>query len=152
FIDCGPQGAHSAGHGHADALSIQLAVDGRMLLIDPGAGEYVGQRNLRNDFRGTAAHNTVILDGRDQSPPKGPFSWWRRTNSTVHRWVASESFDLFAGSHDGYAPLVHRRWVFYHKPEFWLIRDVLEGQGRHRLVVPWHLAPGMLQETSELPF
>src|SRR5262249_45282371 len=24
FIDCGPQGAHTAGHGHADALSIQF--------------------------------------------------------------------------------------------------------------------------------
>ncbi|MBV9181328.1 MAG: alginate lyase family protein, partial [Acidobacteria bacterium] len=121
FIDCGPQGVHSAGHGHADALSIQLVIGEKMLLIDPGTGEYVDESNLRNELRGTAAHNTVTVDARDQSSPRGPFSWERLTNSMLHRWITTGSFDLFAGSHDGYAPLVHRRWVFYHKPEFWLI-------------------------------
>jgi hypothetical protein len=146
FIDCGPQGAHTAGHGHADALSVQLAVAGNMLLIDPGTGEYVGETARRNEFRGTAAHNTLTVDGRDQSPPQGPFAWGRLANSVVDLWAVGESFDLFHGSHDGYAPLVCRRWVFHHKPEFWLIRDVVEGKGRHRLAEHWHLGPEMVQE------
>ena len=78
-IDAGPQGALAAGHGHADALSLTLHAGGRELLGDPGTFEYVGSDGQRDHFRGTAAHNTLQLDGRDQSIPKGPFAWDRLT-------------------------------------------------------------------------
>jgi hypothetical protein len=71
FIDAGPQGALTGGHGHADALSIQLIVNGRPTLIDPGTFCYVCPE--RDRFRGTAAHNTLQVDGRDQSQTRmGP--------------------------------------------------------------------------------
>lgn len=148
LIDAGPHGAHTAGHGHSDALSLQLAQDGRMLLIDPGTCEYVGDGPERARFRGTAAHNTMQVDGLEQSSPRGPFSWNNLAETEVHCWVRGESFDLFAGSHDGYrrleSPVAHRRWVFFCKPDFWLVRDVAEGAGHHHLAVNWHFAPGMV--------
>jgi hypothetical protein len=145
LIDAGPQGAHSAGHGHAEALSIQLAKSGHMLLLDPGTGEYIGSGSTRKDFRGTDAHNTLQVDGQSQSAPLGPFSWDRLTKTVVQTWVQGQHFDLFAGSHDGYAPTVHRRWVFYRKPDFWLVRDLVEGAGKHRCDIHWHFAPGTVQ-------
>jgi hypothetical protein len=148
-IDAGPQGVHGAGHGHADALSIQLAQSGQALLIDPGTGEYVGPNGARISFRVTAAHNTVQVDGLSQSVPNGPFSWKRLTNTTVQRWVEGRKFILFAGSHDGYDPVVHRRWVFHRKGDFWLVRDVIEGAGQHRIAIRWHLAPGMVQQKKD---
>src|ERR1041384_2778149 len=35
-VDAGPQGTGPSGHGHADALSLRMAVDGQRFLIDPG--------------------------------------------------------------------------------------------------------------------
>jgi len=150
LIDAGPHGAHTAGHGHSDALSIQLAHKGKMLLIDPGTCEYVGDGPERAHFRGTAAHNTIQVDDLEQSAPKGPFSWNNLAQTEVHSWICGEAFDLFAGSHNGYSrlpsPVIHRRWVFFCKPDFWLVRDVVEGAGRHHVAVNWHLAPGIRQD------
>jgi hypothetical protein len=151
-IDAGPQGVHGAGHGHADALSIQLTQSGRELLIDPGSGEYVGPNSTRTSFQVTAAHNTVQVDGLSQSVPNGPFSWTRLTNTTVERWIEGGNFLLFAGSHDGYDPVVHRRWVFHRKGDFWLVRDVIEGVGQHRVAIHWHLASGMVQDKDPRVF
>jgi Heparinase II/III-like protein/Heparinase II/III N-terminus len=137
FIDAGPLGALSGGHGHADALSIQLVMDHRRVLIDPGTYCYTCPE--RNRFRGTAAHNTLQVDGRDQAQPTGPFAWTAMPVTTVDRWVSGDAFDLFAGHHDGYAPVIHQRWVFGLKSRGWLVYDRITGPGRHHLDVNWHL-------------
>jgi hypothetical protein len=141
FIDAGPQGVFAGGHGHADALSIQLITDGRPILIDPGTFCYTCPE--RDRFRGTAAHNTLQVDGRDQAAPAGPFAWTGMPETAVDLWLPGETFDLFAGHHNGYAPVIHHRWVFGHKSGFWLVRDVVteprpSGSG-HRLDLHWHL-------------
>jgi len=141
FIDAGPQGVFAGGHGHADALSIQLITDGRPILIDPGTFCYTCPE--RDRFRGTAAHNTLQVDGRDQAAPAGPFAWIGMPETAVDLWLPGETFDLFAGHHNGYAPVIHHRWVFGHKSGFWLVRDVVteprpSGSG-HRLDLHWHL-------------
>jgi len=104
---------------------------------------------VRTSFRVTAAHNTVQVDDLSQSVPNGPFSWKRLTNTTVQRWLEGRSFILFSGSHDGYDPTAHRRWVFHRKGGFWLLRDVIDGAGQHRIAIRWHLAPGMQQEKKD---
>ena len=76
IFDCGPLG--EGGHGHYDLLSVEVAGGRRPLLIDPGRFTYSEEPpNLRRWFKGTAAHNTVCVDGHDQTPyrrgkPKGP--------------------------------------------------------------------------------
>ena len=141
FIDAGPLGAFSGGHGHADALSVQLAVDGRMWLIDPGTYCYVPADGGRNAFRRTAAHNTLEVDGVGQARPTGPFSWDRLPAVRTEAWVTGDALDLFTGSHDGYRPITHRRTVAGLKSRFWAVRDVAEGHGSHGIDCYWHLAP-----------
>lgn len=144
-IDAGPQGALAAGHGHADALSLTLHADGCELLGDPGTYEYVSAGTERDQFRGTAAHNILQLDRRSQSEPNGPFAWKGFTNAKAENWISGQTFDLFVGSHDGYSqpdnPATHRRWVFFRKPKFWLVRDLMLGTGKHQLDLHWHLNP-----------
>jgi len=145
--DCGPMGAHSAGHGHADALSICLQSRGQPLLIDCGTFEYVGPGNDREAFRGTGMHNTVCVDDLSQARPAGAFSWEKLAKTRVECWIRGENFDLLTASHDGYCrlpqPVVHRRWVVSFRNGMYLVRDVLEGTGRHRIDIAWHLAPGL---------
>ena len=151
LIDAGPQGAGAAGHGHADALSVQLSVGGRECLVDSGTFSYLWDRRERNQFRGTGAHNTLQVDGADQAEATGPFSWQSLPKVRIENWVAGESFDLFQGSHTGYCrlqePVVHRRWIFSLKSRFWIVRDRAEGKGKHDLAVSWHLAPGFTADS-----
>jgi len=144
-VDAGPLGALAAGHGHADALSVCVISNGHGLLIDSGTLEYVGPGSERNVLRGTGAHNTLRVDGAGQADVQGPFSWSPLPNAKAEQWIQGKSFDLFVASHDGYSrltdPVIHRRWIFSLKDNFWLIRDVAEGEGRHRLEISWHFGP-----------
>ena len=144
-IDAGPQGTGGCGHGHADALSVNLAFAGRRWLVDPGSCYYIGSGNDRNTFRGTRAHNTLAVDGLDQAQPEGPFAWSSIPETQTDLWIKAHGFTLFAGSHSGYErfpePVRHRRFVFHLNGSFWLIRDVVEGNGSHLLETSWHFAP-----------
>ena len=144
IVDAGPQGTQSGGHGHADALSVCLQSHGRPLLIDPGTYEYVGDSRDRDKFRGTAMHNTLLVDGSDQAETATPFSWKRLTQAKAEQWAQCEGFDLLVASHDGYQrldrPVTHTRWVFSLKNGIFLVRDVVEGEGKHQLDVSWHLS------------
>ena len=75
IFDAGPFGPWSAGHSHADALNIVVRSGEEEILIDPGTCTYVGEQKWRDWFRGTEAHNTVRMDGRDQATAAGPFRW-----------------------------------------------------------------------------
>ncbi|HKW34575.1 MAG TPA: alginate lyase family protein [Candidatus Acidoferrum sp.] len=149
LVDAGPQGAGRSGHGHADALSVQLSGNGKALLIDAGTFTYADSCGERDWFRGTAAHNTVRVDDSSQAAPEGPFEWSGRANATVSSWVTGKSFDFLAASHTGYfrlsSPVRHRRCIFHLKSRFWAIYDVLEGTELHELEVSWHFAPGCLR-------
>jgi hypothetical protein len=139
-----PQG-EGAAHSHADALSVCLNSEGHGLLIDPGTFEYVGPE--RDLFRGTAMHNTLRVDGASQSETAGLFAWKRLARAQAEQWITGKTFDLFVGSHDGYtrlaSPVIHRRWVCSLNCGLFLVRDLAEGQGKHRLDIAWHLGAEM---------
>ncbi|NGO74894.1 heparinase [Streptomyces sp. YC504] len=111
--DGGPHGFLSiAAHAHADALSVEVRQDGVDILADPGTYCYHGQPEWRAYFRSTLAHNTLRLDGADQSVSGGPFLWTRHATSRV---LAVDTADgdvaRWSAEHDGYQPSVHRRRV-----------------------------------------
>jgi hypothetical protein len=99
----------------------------------------------RNRFRGTAAHNTLEVDGLSQAEPFHSFGWRSHPKTTVHLWHVGDDVTLFRGSHDGYMrlpqPVEHERWVMSWSDGMWLVRDVALGSGSHRLDLRWHLSP-----------
>jgi hypothetical protein len=145
MIDAGPQGTGRSGHGHADALSFRLSLDGHRFLVDPGTYCYISGDHERDWFRGTGAHNTLRVDNLDQAVPAGPFAWNSIPNVKAETWLNGRTFDFFAGSQDGYNRLpgrvLHRRAVFHVKGGLWFVRDVAEGEGNHFLEIFWHFAP-----------
>ena len=148
LITAGPSEPGRQGHRHADLLSLQLAINGHDVLIDPGTCSYVGQNDERDRLRGTAAHNTADVDGLSQGEPDGPFAWRGLVSAEVTCWVTGSTFDYFEGSHGGYRrlpdPVEHRRSVFYLKPRLWLVRDVLSAAKVHEIGVHWHFSRGYL--------
>lgn len=154
-VDAGPQGIGRCGHGHADALSVRLGINGQRWLVDPGTGVYISSdRADRNVLRGTAAHNTLRVDELDQATPADPFSWTDIPGTRVENWQAGATFSYFSGNHDGYSRLsdvvIHSRQILKIESGPILIRDVAHGQREHELELFWHFAPG-IQLDRETP-
>jgi hypothetical protein len=149
LLDCGPLGYLGiAAHGHADALSLTLSVAGEECLVDPGTWSYWQGKAWRDYFRGTSAHNTVTVDGVDQSVSGGRFMWLRKAQTRVERMPQSPGQFDFRGSHDGYLrlpdPARHVREVRFDDGALKLaVCDRLDAKGRHRLEQSWHFAPGL---------
>ncbi|MBP5909004.1 heparinase [Streptomyces sp. LBUM 1478] len=146
--DGGPHGFLSiAAHAHADALSLEVRHDGVDVLADPGTYCYHGQPEWRRYFRSTLGHNTLELDGTDQSVSGGPFLWTRQARSRVLvSDTSGEGTARWCAEHDGYAPSVHRRRVELTAASREL-RVVDEIHGRHsprRAVrLAFHLGPAI---------
>ena len=142
--DAGPLGyLELAAHGHADALAFTLSVAGKEFLIDPGTYAYHTQGPWRDYFRGTAAHNTLRVDGMDQSQSGGNFMWVRKAEAQCTLWRPSKERDLFEGWHDGYAqlpdPVVHRRRISLEKrTRQVVIEDALQMAGQHDIELFFH--------------
>ncbi len=148
MLDCGPIGA--GGHGHYDLLGIEASAGGRRLLVDPGRFTYAEStsENWRRWFKGTAAHNTVCVDGLDQTPyrrrkPKGQVAEGRFLGrlsapglDVLHGEATSPCYDA-----------VHARRVVFVGDEYWLVEDRLRARIPHRYDLRFHLAADALNAT-----
>ena len=142
--DAGPLGYRSiAAHGHADALSFTLGVGGLEFLIDPGTYAYHTQAAWRRYFRGTSAHNTLRVDGEDQSQSGGNFMWLKKARAGCVLWSSASDKDVFEGWQDGYMrlpdPVMHRRRIELEKTMRQVtIEDRIETYGEHDIELFFH--------------
>jgi uncharacterized heparinase superfamily protein len=149
LLDAGPNGQDgNGGHAHNDTLSFELFVYGKAFIIDPGSYVYTADYRARNLFRSTAYHNTVVVDGQEQNhfEENHLFSMGDNALTTIHCWQNTPEYDFFDAEHSGYQrlaqPVTHRRQVYFDKVEgWWIIRDLLGGEGSHQLQWNFHFAP-----------
>ena len=142
--DAGINGRGS--HGHNDALSIEVSAGGRAFIVDPGTYVYSADLAKRHEFRSTAYHSTVKIDGREQNTTdlQTPFVIGNEARPRVLEWKTSGDFDKVVAEHYGYAPVTHRRTVTFDKRErSWVIDDEFFGEGEHVYEVRFHFAPGL---------
>jgi len=144
IVDAGAIGYQTiAAHGHADALAFCLSAGGMEFLIDPGTYAYHTRQAWRRYFRGTGAHNTVRIDGADQSQAGGSFMWLRKARAVCASWSSETDRDAFEGWHDGYCrlndPVLHRRRIVLDKRARWItLEDRLEMKGSHVVELFFH--------------
>jgi hypothetical protein len=116
------------------------------VLADPGTYTYVGNPEWREKFRGSAAHNTVSVDGRDQALASGPFRWTDKPHVEIHNWSSNELQDWLDAA-VRYGGIEHRRRVLFLKPGLVFIVDEVSGEGEHLVEQFWH-AGGPVRETA----
>ena len=146
-VDCAELGFNSlSAHGHADALSFVLCAFGREVFVDPGTFDYFTYPEWRSYFRSTHAHNTVGVDGFDQSVMMGPFMWGQRATSRLIEWIPwPDGGGRLVAEHDGYIrledPVFHRR-IFELNPQTrrLSITDRISASTTHRIAICFHLA------------
>ena len=158
-LDCGPLG--EGNHGHLDCLSFELAAFGRSLVVDPGRFTYseacseAGDVNWRVHFRGTAAHNTVCVDGTHQTryAPKAIKEPSRHAQGSVRHKIGGPGPDATlleaatapglvllhgrAGSYEYDA--VHERVVAFVGGRLWIISDTLSADREHEYALHFQL-------------
>ncbi|PRY74072.1 putative heparinase superfamily protein [Yoonia maritima] len=149
-MDHGPLGYLSiAAHGHADALAIWWHLDGQPVFVDCGTYLYHSGGAERDAFRGTALHNTLMLDGQDQSQVSGAFNWARKAKSKRTAMAAQTTDGLcIQATHNGYKPLgvTHERKLALNVPNGYVVRDRLIGTLKNedaKAVLAWHLHPDL---------
>ncbi len=135
-----------AAHGHADALSYVLHVDGIPIIVDCGTYTIHTQQDFRKYFKGTLAHNTIRVDNHDQALYKGPSLWNDHYRSKVLRCNQNELTEEIRASHDGYVKngVIHTRSIVFNKTENrFLIQDTLDiSDGKlHQFELCHHLSP-----------
>ncbi len=168
-FDSGPLG--EGNHGHFDALSFELAAHGRSLIVDPGRYTYseaidaADGINWRVHFRGTAAHNTVCVDGRQQTryTPKAIKEPSRHNQGSVRHKISGPAakaqlierfhapqLDLLHGrvaSHEYDA--VHDRCIVFVDRSYWIVSDWLRAQDEHQYTLNFQLG-AQAQDCTEL--
>jgi hypothetical protein len=154
-FDCGEQAAGmrpdaipNSMHGHADCLSVIVALRGQRVLVDSGFYAYNCGGAWETHFRETAAHNTARVDGRDQARHLGKMAWSHSYRARCEGWWTEGRGAWAVGAHDGYDRaadgVTHRRAVWLRDGGYVIICDEFVGQGTHDLEVNFQLAPGAL--------
>jgi uncharacterized heparinase superfamily protein len=144
------------GHAHNDQLSLVAWLDGAPLLVDAGTGSYAADMILRDRFRGTAAHSTVVVDGQEQSPliAGRPFALIDHGRAPRVRLEDKGTYAVVAGEHSGYRRLPsrvrHRRKVTLRRDlEVVVVEDLLSGRGQAGVEVRWHFAQPVTRGVPE---
>jgi hypothetical protein len=163
FFDCAPLGDGS--HSHYDLFNVTWFANGQQIVVDPGRYTYDPEPDSagidwRGAFKSTAFHNTVEIDGTDQTryrsksrtPPPGV----ERYDKTVHKANHGPDVEIrnadhcfgrlgdwaiaTAASHE-YTPL-HTRAIVFARRQYLVVLDhveVSDGE-QHTAVLRFHLA------------
>jgi hypothetical protein len=132
-----------ASHRHLDMLSFVLDAHGTCFIVDPGTYTYFGDFKWRKYFKGIKAHNTVVVDDKDPVDIKEVFELSHVPFAKIQDYVTNDKFDWVIARHNGYKSVSHVREVFFVKPEYWIIIDLLEGDGEHVYDLYFHFDHGL---------
>lgn len=145
-FDAAPLGYLSiAAHGHADALSVVVHIDGYPFLVDPGTYAYHTHPEWRKYFVSTLAHNTVTINNMDQAKLSGPTLWLDHYKTSPLAVRSSKVTDLVSATHNGYRKnnTAHTRSIEFNKEkDVFKITDLVESrEATYSLHIPFHLHP-----------
>ncbi len=137
-----------AAHGHADALSLCMAIDGDWWLVDPGTFAYHSEARWRNYFRGTRAHNTIKINDIDQSHIAGPFMWSHKAQAQMQDCHSENSRQIITANHNGYDSLgvSHQRRLIFSEAggergiNELIIEDTLDARSNFKAEINFHFS------------
>ncbi len=132
-------------HSHNDKLSLIMRVGGEEILCDSGTCCYTRDATTRNRFRSSTAHNTVIVDEKEQNP----FSLEEQFLFCMENVAQASAIEVkqdggtytFHSSHSGYRGMgvTHSRTVRLTDTNRVIVEDEITGDGVHRFEANWHL-------------
>jgi len=133
-------------HGHLDALSFTLSIDGLEFFIDPGTYLYHSGGKWRRYFRSTAAHNTIRINEKDMTSQLGDFMFGKPYKITGNSLNEKNGNVVWQAGHDAYtrlkeAVLHSRRVMVASNDGLFYMEDMLRGKGNYLAEQYFHLHP-----------
>ncbi|TPE39980.1 alginate lyase family protein [Pontibacter mangrovi] len=128
--------SYQPGHGHADALSFVMYADKKPLFVEVGTSTYQTDKRRALE-RSSASHNTVVVNGRNQSQVWSSF----RVGSRAQVKIEKDEITQLRASHDGYKNIgvTHtREFIFSEKV---VIKDEVQGEEATEIVAYFHIHP-----------
>jgi hypothetical protein len=103
-VTCGQNGKHGrGGHGHNDKLSFEFSLRDRDFIVDGGCPVYTQDIDLRNRYRSTLAHSTIIVENKEQDNwPEGVAGTFKLPEQTSPELTLSSIDNKIFGSHIGF--------------------------------------------------
>jgi Heparinase II/III-like protein/Heparinase II/III N-terminus len=132
-------GPPSTAHSHLDSLALTLYAHGTVLLPDSGLDTYVAGTAF-DFFHGTSAHNTIVVDGKDQGA--GPV--------TAGLVTSGPDWEYASAVASQYPGVTQKRSVLMIGHNALLVVDSLSSNAPHSYQQLWHLFPGANVTTSGL--
>jgi len=148
LIDTKPMGPPNIpAHGHCSLFSYELSIAGERLIVDSGVEEYQ-PGPWRLFWRSTRAHNTVTVDGAEQSEIWAAFRVGRRIKVIKSGYARHERASVFTGVHNGFVgqSARHRRVIAALPGRLWIILDEITGAGQHDITSFVHFHPDAVCE------
>ncbi|HEX8161977.1 MAG TPA: alginate lyase family protein [Pyrinomonadaceae bacterium] len=153
---CGAGARGRGSHAHNDALSVEVSACGSHFVVDPGTYVYTADPAARHEFRSTAHHSTVEIDGAEQNEidARAPFRIGDDARPRLLRWSTGGARDFVSVEHHGYerlaAPVTHARAVVLDKRRrFFIVEDTLAGRGPHAFRFRFHAGRGVVARVRD---
>jgi uncharacterized heparinase superfamily protein len=147
-LDIGPIGPdHQPGHSHCDLFSFEWSLGSQRVITDSGTYSYQEDPSMRSYARSTAAHNTLSIDGAEQSEMWQAFRVARRAYPETHCVEYTENGTVrVVSSHNGFSWLRgrprHQRTFRFSGGQLMLL-DTVRGSGIHEINAHVHFHPSM---------
>lgn len=142
-----------AAHGHCDGLQVLLYVDGSNWIVDPGTYDYFSYPKWRAHLKSTPAHNTLCIDGLNQSEILGAFMFGKRAHTQLLSHEQADGRVSATGRLTGYVGLPeqtsHTRSVSAGSDGEIIITDDVICPGTHDIALHFHIAPGITVERTD---
>lgn len=141
-VRCGAIGQRGkGGHAHNDQLSIELQIRGQDVFVDGGTYLYTPSANMRNYFRSTSAHNTIIPESKEEQnswlPGGGDALFWMLGDRSKATMIHKNEME-WKGYHSGFGIYRHTRTLIFNKSE---ITGIDEFSGDGKITAFFHCAP-----------
>jgi hypothetical protein len=146
----GPPGAS---HTHGDSLSLDVTGLGCPRLVDPGITAYA-PGVMSEHYRSARAHNMMLVNGRGPDRSRLSFAEGIAPARDSLYWTTDRDLDIVTGIcrgpwYDAEADWTVCRTVVFVKPDYWLVRDVILGQGELEATTCWQFFPGFVDVDIE---
>ncbi|WP_223592349.1 alginate lyase family protein [Neobacillus bataviensis] len=127
-------------HGHCDALSFELSINGSPLFVNSGTFQYENGQ-WRNFFRSTKAHNTVSISELEQSQFWGSFRIAKRIKKVRRKQFIYKGIQFYAGAYVSYLGVEHKRFIGYLDEDTVIVLDFVNSKIGENVNSYLHFAP-----------
>lgn len=111
-------------HGHCDALSFELSIDNKPVIVNSGTYKYENGE-WRNYFRSTKSHNTVMINGFEQSQFWSSFRVATRIKNVKRRKFEHNGMQFYAGSYISFNGHEHKRVIGFINQKLIIVLDYI---------------------------